>query len=125
MKTVVDTSALIAFLRGEEPGSSARELLNAGHALVPAICVYELYAGVHSKRHREQRAHLVDLSTVIPIDGRIAERAATLFNTARSSGFTVDNEDLLIAATAIEMNVPVLTANRRHFERIDGVELAE
>lgn len=91
--------------------------------MVPAICVFELYAGVRSERHRAQRSHLIELATVIPIEGRIAERAATLFNMTRSSGFTIDNEDLLIAATAIELNAPVLTANRRHFERIDGIEL--
>jgi predicted nucleic acid-binding protein len=36
----------------------------------------------------------------------------------------VDNEDLIIAATALERGIAVLTENARHFEAIPDVRLA-
>jgi predicted nucleic acid-binding protein len=35
----------------------------------------------------------------------------------------VDNEDLIIAATALERDVAVLTENARHFEMIPEVRI--
>jgi predicted nucleic acid-binding protein len=33
----------------------------------------------------------------------------------------IDDIDLLIGATALQHNLTLLTNNRRHFERIDGL----
>ncbi|TVR67246.1 MAG: type II toxin-antitoxin system VapC family toxin [Spirochaetaceae bacterium] len=123
MNTVLDTSALISFLRGEESGHAVKSILHANEALVPAICVYEMLAGVRSRKHKEDRSNLLDLVTIVPLDRIIAQRAADLFTKLRSQGITLDNEDLLVAATALTLSVPILTFNRRHFQNIPGVRL--
>jgi len=38
-------------------------------------------------------------------------------------GFTVGSHDLIIAATAISLDYTVITANRRDFEKIEGLRL--
>lgn len=124
MKTILDTSALISFLHGEPAGSAVKALLHRNEALVPAICVYEVLAGVRSAKHRQDRSNMLDLVTIVPLDRLIAHQAAGLFTELRGKGITLDNEDLLVAATALRLNVPILTVNRRHFERIPGVRLA-
>ena len=53
----------------------------------------------------------------------IARRAATLFTDLRSRGITIDNEDLLIGATALESDLPLLTCNATHFAHIPGLRL--
>lgn len=123
VKTIIDTSALIAFLRGDPSGIAVKTLLHADEALVPAICVYEIMAGVKSERHREDRTKLLDLATIVPLDRITAQQAATLFTKLRSSGITLDNEDLLVAATALRLGAPILTVNLRHFEKIPGLRL--
>ncbi len=123
MKTAIDTSALISFLRKEEPGSQVADLLQFHQAVIPAICVFELLAGVKSPVHLHQRQRLLSLTEIIPMDRKIAETAAELFTAMRSKGKTIDNEDLIVAATALFLNLPVLTANKRHFSIIPGIQV--
>jgi len=35
----------------------------------------------------------------------------------------IDTPDIMIAGTALQNNMPVATLNRKHFERITGLEL--
>ncbi len=123
MKTVIDTSAIIAFLKGEEPGSLVMELLKSNQAVIPAICVFELLAGVKSPVHIHQRQQLLSMAEIIPMDRKTAETAAELFTSMRSKGKTIDNEDLIVAATALILNLPVLTLNKAHFGFIPKIQL--
>ena len=41
----------------------------------------------------------------------------------RSRGMRIPDLDLLIAATAIEHGLTLLTRNRRHFDRVPGLRL--
>ncbi|MCK5672903.1 MAG: type II toxin-antitoxin system VapC family toxin [Spirochaetales bacterium] len=125
MKTIVDTSALIAYLRKEPPGKIVFRLLEEEAIIVPAVCIFELLAGIKSKKHLEQRRQLLDLSEIAGLNREISEKAAELFTELRSKGLTIDNEDLLIAATSISCNLPLLTVNKKHFSYIAGLNLVE
>lgn len=123
MKTVIDTSALISFLRKEDPGSQVADLLQSRLAIIPAICVFELLAGVKSPVHLHQRQQVLSLTEIIPMDRKIAETAAELFTAMRSKGKTIDNEDLIVAATALILDLPVLTLNKAHFGFIPEINV--
>lgn len=120
---LLDTSALISFLCGGEVGRNVRTILEERRGVISAVSIYELFAGVRSEAHRDQRARLVAFTRVLPIDEAIARRGADLLTALRRRGITVDNEDLFIAATALERNVSVLTENIRHFDAIPDVRL--
>ena len=62
------------------------------------------------------------LSTVaiIPVDSAIARRAASLGRTRKTK-----LPDLLIAATAIEMDLPLMTKNKKDFTRIPGLTIRD
>ncbi len=125
MKTIVDTSALIAYLRKEPPGEIVFRLLEEEAVIIPAVCIFELLAGVRSTKHLEQRCQLLDLTEIAEIDREISEKAAELFTLLRSKGITIDNEDLLIAASAISHNLPLLTVNKKHFSNIANLDLVK
>ena len=120
---LLDTSALIAFLQGDGTGDEVRYVLKEGRGIVSAISVYELFAGVRSEARRDQRAQLLALTRVVPVDEPIARRGADLLSSLRRLGITIANENLLIAATALERALPILTGDARHFESIPGVRL--
>lgn len=61
--------------------------------------------------------------TVIDIDTAIAWRYGMLSKNGRKQGDRIGSNDLWIAATAIEWNIPLLTRNLRHFSRIPELEL--
>ncbi len=123
MQTIVDTSALIAYLRKESPGDLVLTLLEEENVFVPAVCVFELLAGVRLEKHLLQRQQLLDLTETVEMDRNISEKAAELFTELRSKGITIDNEDLLIAATSIILNIPLLTANKKHFNYIEDLDI--
>jgi predicted nucleic acid-binding protein len=54
----------------------------------------------------------------IPIDTAIAERGGALKRDQR-----VPTPDALIAATALERELPLMTRNVRHFKRVPGLDL--
>ena len=125
MQTIVDTSALIAYLRKESPGEIVLTLLKEEDVFVPAIAIFELLAGVRSEKHIEQRRQLLDLTEIVEMDRKISEQAAKLFTELRSKGITIDNEDLIIAATSMTLDIPLLTANKRHFNHIEGLNMVK
>ncbi|MEM3782322.1 MAG: type II toxin-antitoxin system VapC family toxin, partial [Thermofilum sp.] len=55
---------------------------------------------------------------VIFHDNDILRNAAEMWKKLRSQGKLVDDRDLLIAATSISRDLPLLTGNFKHFERL-------
>ncbi len=122
--TLLDTSAIIDYLVDGELAQRVEDLLGSRSAALSAISVFELLAGVKSEKHLRERRELTGRMHVVPVTASIADLAGELFTRMRASGYTVDNEDLIVAATAREKSVPVLTANVRHFEHVPGITLA-
>lgn len=107
---LVDTDVLIDHLRGE------RRLRRDGRRLaVSTVSRCELFAG-----HDEPailRA-LLGAMVELPIDAEIAELAGV---TRRETG--IPTPDALIAATALTHRIPVMTRNRRPFEKVSGLDI--
>lgn len=123
--TLIDTSALIDYLLNRESATHVAELLSAGEGAASAISVFELLAGVKTESHVRERKELIGLLEIIPISVDIAVRAASLYTSLRSRGITVENEDLIVAATGLALNASILTVNTRHFKDIPGLSLFE
>lgn len=120
---VFDTDILLDFLGDKGSAAVTEGLLAAGRGAVSAVTVYELFRGVISKKHLEQREGLLSYLHVLDISSSIAVRAGRLYTSLRQKGSTVSNEDILIAATCIHHAMPLFTGNQRHFEGIKGVRL--
>lgn len=111
-----DTSVLIdALKRRPERTQLFRTLLSQGHSLACcAITVAETYAGM-----RPEESSYTDelLSTLIwvEISAPIARRAGTLRYDWARKGVTLTLTDTMIAATALQYNLTLITDNRRDF----------
>jgi len=57
------------------------------------------------------------------MNAAVWERAAAIYANLRRDGLTVNDADLLIAAFCIVNNYTLVTANTRHFDMIEGVQL--
>ncbi len=111
MSVLVDTDILIDHLRG------ARRFAPGGSDIgVSVLTRAELYAG---RRVDERRVDLLLARfREFPIDRSIAESAGRL---SRSVGIPIP--DALVAATALEHGLVLLTRNLRHFERVAGLQV--
>ena len=116
---LVDTSAWIEYLRGTgSPACTAvRDVLAAEVAVCDPVRM-EVLAGARSETHVADLRRLLARATVLPTAAQHYEEAAQLFRAARARGLTVRRMiDCLIAAVAIDFDVPVLQADR-DFEAI-------
>jgi predicted nucleic acid-binding protein len=108
---LVDTDVLVDHLRG------ARRLLPAGHRIAYSVITRcELFAG--SNTDERLIGALLEPFAELGVDRAIAERAGRL-----RRGRSIRTPDALIAATALEHGLRLLTRNRRDFETIPGLRL--
>jgi tRNA(fMet)-specific endonuclease VapC len=107
---LLDTDVLIDHLRG------GRRLRIGSHMSVSMVTRTELYAG-HQRNEPAVEALLTRMGE-LDVDGAIARTAGRI---KRDVGLKI--ADALIAATALEHRLPLMTRNRRHFERVGGLEV--
>ena len=115
---IVDTSAWIEFLRGT--GSRAdlalRQAFNNSSAVwIPEVVYREVLQGAGSVQHFIQLQTALDelAHYVSPDSFELARSASLLYARCRWQGITIRSpNDCLIAACAIEAEVPLLQADR-------------
>ena len=61
--------------------------------------------------------------TILDLDSRAARQAAAIVRQLKIKRKSIDKPDLFIAATAMIYGLTFDTANRRHFEHIEGLNL--
>lgn len=106
---LVDTDVLIDHLRGSHRLSVDRRLG------VSVVTRCELFAGGDD---RELLRRFLAPMAQLPINAAIAELAGV---TRRETG--IATPDALIAATALLHRLPLITRNRRHFDRVRGLDI--
>ncbi|MDD5309410.1 MAG: type II toxin-antitoxin system VapC family toxin [Deltaproteobacteria bacterium] len=121
---LVDADMWIDFFSGVEPGSSVvQHLLEEKKAALSAVSVFELLAGVTGRKRIAQIRNLVSVVPVVRFSTDEAVKAASLYTELKAKGALVGNQDLFVAATALQLGVNVATRNRSHFGRIPGLKI--
>jgi predicted nucleic acid-binding protein len=127
-----DSSYLIDLLREHARGKHGRataflEDHASDHLLTSVFVACELEAGAAnaSSPDREQtrvRALLQTVAVVFP-DEHFAPKYGQLLFTLQRTGKSMATMDLLIAVAAVVEGAALVTANRRHFEAIRGLNV--
>ena len=116
---LVDTDVAIDFLMERD---YARKLLQKwaveGLLAISTLTHLEIYQGMKAGEEEATNAFLDGLISV-SVDMPIARRAGTMLGELRSKGVTVGIADAIIGATALQLNVPLLTNNVGHYPFAD------
>ena len=120
---IVDTSALIDFLKNNEPNSATVEALIKDKRLITTgIIIAELLQGVKSSNEETCVCNLVDGIPVIELNSGLWLKAGKLSCSLRRKGITLPLTDIAIATLSIENNLSIFTLDK-HFEQVPGVIL--
>ena len=121
MSRLFDSTILISHLRGDE--RATQQLLEAAGPgpLASVISRAEIEGGMRSSE-REGVARLFEGLALIPVTDAIVRRAGAELRAFRRSHSGIDLADYLIAATALEHGLELVTLNVRHFPMFGGLE---
>jgi tRNA(fMet)-specific endonuclease VapC len=126
MGIALDTSALVAV---ERSGASLIATIpeDTTDVWVPALVVAELWIGVELADSAPRRAArirkirvLLDGTTVLPFDERVAPTYARLYAVLRRAGTPIPSNDLAIGSLAVHFGHELLVGpqDEAHFRRI-------
>lgn len=123
---LLDTNIVIAFLNGNNAVSERiqRKIDRiALSTLVVAELDYGAKASQNARKNLEKLYRLLDIVQVISFDIECAKIFGTIKSKLRSIGKPTGEVDALLAATAIANKAVPITANKKHFENIEGLKL--
>ncbi len=125
---ILDTSFLHDLMYGDEDAvSKAEELDERGDVALSSMTVYELYYGVgytgKSETERRKVDSVISSRRILPADTTVMKKAGTIDGELSREGEKVGQADVVIGATALLQDKPVLTRNLDDFERIPGLDL--
>lgn len=127
MKYLLDTNVLVAMFRGQHGIREAILKAGFGNCAISEITLAELLTGAYKggyDRHAHEIAFLHDNFEIVPVSPAI-DCYARVRAALEQQGASVDSLDLLIAATAIQGKMTLVTHNTRHFARISGLKLKD
>ncbi len=114
---LVDTDVWIDYLRGHPQAIKCVKQLPE-RVWISAVSVAELHVGVREGTEREALTQLLSTLKVVEVNAVIATRGGLLRRDyGRSHG--VGLNDALIGATALEMQLQLLTLNVKHYPELD------
>lgn len=117
MHNLCDTSVFIGYLRGDAEISA---YLNNQQPSCSIITAAELLQGVENKRDQRVVEKILRRILMLPVTAAISELMLDLIGTFHlSHGLVIP--DALIAATAIEQNLTLITHNTKHFSYLPGL----
>lgn len=117
---LVDTDVLVWLTRGHH--GAASRLKQIGDWRISAITYMELAQGCRDKSELERvkKALGGGGAQITLVSDRVCERAMRLIDQYALGG-GLQLGDAMIAATALELGLPLLTANVKHFGGIEGL----
>ena len=129
MPYLVDTDWVIDLLASVPEALQLLDRLAQDGIAISIITYMEAYQGVERSPHPEEAQSkltaFLNSVPVIPLTPAVAQRCARLRETLRKQGRRVNARslDLIIAATALEYNLTLVTRNAEVYADIPGLKL--
>lgn len=137
MNFLLDTNVLVHVTnksRGFENITENLRWTGIEQCAISALTAYELRYMILRGPGRVKKENIARLETffaqfnprrILPLTGAVAEAAAALRVELQTKGRDIGLNDCLIAAHALQTGITCVTANRKHFDRVRGLKVAD
>jgi len=127
MMALLDTDTCIDVLRGR-PSLAPQKIMEAGigQVCISAITYHELQVGLHKVKRTDRQIafdEFMGVLSVLPFPPQAATKAALVRVQLEERGESIGVLDAMIAGHALWCDLKLITANARHFGRIEGLVL--
>jgi tRNA(fMet)-specific endonuclease VapC len=127
---LLDTNILSELIKKHpSPSLLSRLRSQPSHTLfTSSICIMELRFGAalrsdHAVFWSRVKNHIISRVGVVPFSDGDALVAGDILAEMRKAGHSIGLEDVLIASSALTNRYVLVTANTRHFSRIQGLKI--
>jgi tRNA(fMet)-specific endonuclease VapC len=121
---VADTNIFIDLMKGSE--MIAKKLESFDEVYLSPVVLVELYFGAYRsanpEKHLRKIAVAIQESKLLTIDATTAEIFVTIKLALFAKGNPIPENDIWIAATAIQHQLPLYT-NDKHFSEVENITL--
>jgi tRNA(fMet)-specific endonuclease VapC len=125
---LLDTDTIIFNFKGNIPIQKNLQLHFNDQINISVITLMELYYGAHKSQkmsiNLSKIKRLEQVIEIIPVGAECVEIFGLLKSQLELEGNRLDDFDLIIASCALTHNLTLVTNNIKHFQRIDGLKLA-
>lgn len=122
-----DTDICIYLMSGRFPQIDIRAREAETSLWMSAIVLAELEVGIaksaRMERNRQQLNMLLNRFEVATFDAVAAAHYGDIRGQLERRGIPIGNNDMLIAAHARSVGMPLITNNRREFDRVPGLKV--
>jgi len=128
MKLLLDTNICIYIIK-QQPAAVLKRFLEyqIGDIGISSITLSELRCGVAKSRHQEKNSKALDEFItpleVVSFDEEAAHVYGDIRATLEKAGTPIGSMDMLIAAHAVSLGIPLVTNNVREFARIPPLNI--
>lgn len=130
MKLLLDTNICIYIIK-QQPASVLKHFLEyqIGDIGISSITLSELQYGVAKSQHQDKNSKALEQFItpleVVPFDDAAAQAYGSIRATLERASTPIGAMDMLIAAHAVALGIPLVTNNTREFERVAGLEVVD
>jgi len=124
-RIVLDTSILIDYFRKSNKENSVLYKLGVAdfNFVISIFTVFEIYNGVNKQRQFLFWNALLKNYAVIEYKAKENMKAIEIYKNLKLKNKLIELPDIFIAATALANNLKIATLNKKHFNRIKGLQM--
>jgi tRNA(fMet)-specific endonuclease VapC len=123
---LLDTDVFSYLMKNDTRGNAYRPHIKNKTVAISFVTVGELYYWAESRnwspKNRQNLEDRLKAVVVVPYDAQLC-RVYGKLRASLSPGINVAANDLWIAACSLRHSIPLITNNRKHFERIPNLNL--
>jgi tRNA(fMet)-specific endonuclease VapC len=121
---VADSDVLIDFLRGGGHAGRVALEIKVGGLATTVISAFELWAGARAPKQLAAVETLLQALSILPLTLSSARTAAKVRRDLEHRKVPIGMADSLIAGICLDRQAVLLTRNKKHFERVEGLTLS-
>jgi tRNA(fMet)-specific endonuclease VapC len=123
-RILIDSTIFIEHLRARNKlQTTLYKLVQTCQVETSAIVAAEIFYGARKPEAKTQAHSILTPFIIHPFTFQMAARQSDIIIELSKINKMIDLRDLMIAATALEFKLPIVTHNRSHFDNISGLEI--
>jgi len=128
---LLDTDILVGFLRNDPHAISKIQTLlkEGGIGYISSINIHEIIKGAHLSKNTEKNLEkirtLVQSLNLLSFNDQNAFLSGKLSAEQEKKGIFSTQNDMFIAAVAVQNQFILITRNKKYFENIEGLQIEE